>query len=624
MKTNLAQLFLETSIKYKDKPAFATRTASKLFMEKTYSETYNLAIELSTALIEMGVKPREHVGILADNRYEWMLADMAIILAGAADVPRGSDVTDYDIQYIINHADIKVLFVENLKVLQKILNLKEKLPGLKIIILMDKESKATEAVFHLYDLIQKGKVLRSRGTRTVEEHIAQIQPDDLFTLIYTSGTTGAPKGVMLTHNNIISQIRNLPMKIDSEDRILSILPVWHIFERIFEMISIANGCCTYYTNVKNFKEDLQIVKPTFMASAPRLWESIYTGIMNSLDKSSPFKKFLFQCSYFLAKEFHHAKNEITSKNLKLEESNILSLIPKTLLSIGTLSLTTIPYLLLDSIVLSKIRSVTGGNLKGSVSGGGALPFHVDLFFNNIGIPVLEGYGMTETCPIISVRNYDNLVVGTVGCLYNETELKLIDIHSGKTIFPAEDGYGKKGEIHIRGPQVMKGYYKNQEATEKVLKEGWINTGDIGIMTYNQCLKIVGRSKETIVLMGGENVEPVPIENRLLNSPYIDQCMVVGQDQKSLGALIVVNKDRLKEYGDNVETISKNLDAQTIITKEIKGLISSEFGFKSFERIVVSRLLPKAFEVGDELTAKLSIKRHVITEKYKDLIQDMYK
>lgn len=623
MYKNLAQMFQNICQKYSHLPAFASRDAQKKFQAISYKELWQNAESLSAALVDLGVASRENVGIFADNKVEWIIADMAVVISGAADVPRGTDITDGDINYIISHADIKLLFVENEAVLARVQRNLQNLSGLKTIVLMEKNSKSSGGALNLYDLIEKGKKILQKNPKIVIERIEQIMPSDLFTLIYTSGTTGTPKGVMLTHRNIISQIENVPISIGTDDRVLSILPVWHIFERAFEMISIYGGACTYYTNVRNLKEDLKIVQPTFLASAPRLWESIYQGILVNLEKSSLVKKILFQSAYFFSSEVQSGLRYFQGKSLQLEERNFIEeiiLFIKNLLSILIFFL---PYKILDGIVLSKIREATGGKLKGSCSGGGALPIHVDEFFNNIGIPVLEGYGMTETSPVISVRTYEQLVIGTVGPIYANTEVRLIDLQTGKQIFPGENGIGKKGEIHIKGPQVMKGYYKNSEATAKVLVDGWLNTGDIGMMTRNNCLKIVGRSKETIVLLGGENVEPVPIENKLLESPYIDQCMLVGQDQKYLSVLIVPSIEKFSSFGNSLLDLKDNIEVKKILQNEIKRLISSENGFKSFEKIVDFVILPKVFEVGDELSAKLSLKRHVIGAKYETLIQKLY-
>lgn len=622
MFENLAEMFLETKKNYGNKSAFATRTKDKKFEKISYHELFEQAENLSTALIDLGVSACDHVGIIADNRLEWILADIAVIFAGAADVPRGTDVTDGDICYILPHADVKFVFVENSQVAQKIIKNKDKLPKLTLI-LMDKDSIPTEGILHLYDLIERGKSLRKLGDERVKSRIQNIKKDDLFTLIYTSGTTGAPKGVMLTHHNVMSLINHNPVNFTTEDRFLSILPVWHIFERTFEMLGIARGSCTYYTNIRNLKEDLQIVRPTFLASAPRLWESLYQGIMANLDKAPKINQSLFFLAYSISNHFQSAFRFLKFQEIDLDGRSIFHSAMIGIYKIAVVLVLFLPNFVLDKLVLRKIREATGGRLRGTLSGGGALPKHIDEFFNFIGIPVFEGYGLTETAPSIAVRTFEKMIIGTVGPLYANTEIKLLDLNTGKQIYPAKNGFGRKGEIHIRGPQVMKGYYKDQVATEKVLKDGWFNTGDLGIMTYNNCLKIVGRSKETIVLLSGENVEPNPIENKLLQSELIDQCIVVGQDKKYLTVLIVPNLNKFKNYGTSLEILSHDKDVNKQIRDEIKKLISTENGFKSFEKIQDFRLLPKAFEMGDELTAKLSVKRHVVTEKYAKLFESMY-
>lgn len=627
---NLAEMYREAAEKFGDRPAFATRDKNKVYHPVSFGEVYERGINLATALIDLGVQARDHIGLLADNRLEWIIADYGVLLAGAADVPRGTDVTDADITYILPHSDAKVCFVENNAVLEKIKNNQSQLPNLKTIIMMDRETPVSDGVLSMYDLIEKGKKLREQGDRRAEERIAQIKEDDLFTLIYTSGTTGAPKGVMLTHANMISQVLNLPsdIRLNPGDRIISILPIWHVFERVFEMLAISRGVCTYYTNIRNIREDLTIVRPTFMASAPRLWENIYQGILARVESGPAVRRALFNAAYYCSRNFKGAVRFLTFRQLDTVGRNPGLSLLLGIWNILRFLLFLIPNFLLDLIVLKKIRAATGGVLRGSVSGGGALPIHVDEFFNNIGIPVLEGYGMTETSPVLAVRTYKRLVPGTVGPIWPNTELRLIDIANGQVIYSTEAGgpkrRGVKGEIHVKGPQVMKGYYKNPEATNKVLKDGWMNTGDLGMITFNNCLKIVGRSKETVVLLGGENVEPVPIENRLLESPFIAQCMVVGQDKKYLSALVVPSVEHLKDYGASIEDLAKNAEVQRLIRDEVKKLISNEAGFKSFEKVVDVRILPKAFEVGDELTNLFKLKRHVVTEKYRDLIESMYR
>lgn len=619
----LAELYRFTATAYADEKSFLTRGNDGTFDGPTYKELYEAGISLAAALTKTcGLKPKEHVAILADNRLEWIIADYAVILAGAADVPRGTDATPYDMEYIIGHAGCRIVFVENQTAWDKLSSVDTKLTGVEHVILLSevKTGKTGWDCHNIYDLIAQGKAL---AKDEIERRIESITPDDLFTLIYTSGTTGAPKGVMLTHGNIMSQIRNMPLGLEKEDIALSILPVWHIFERSFEIVTIACGAKTAYTNVKNARNDLAAVKPTLMASAPRLWESVYNGIMARVAEGSGVRRGLFSAAVNVGHIYRKALREFHGQNLQIFPQGFLTRILAALGSIITILFTFIPALLLDAIVLKKIRLATGGRLRATISGGGALPLHIDEFFNDIGIPVLEGYGLTETSPTISVRTPDKLVIGTVGPLFHETEIRIVDITDGKTIYPGENYFGKKGELHMRGPQLMTGYYKNPEATGRVVKDGWFNTGDLVIMTANGCLKIVGRSKETVVLMNGENVEPVPIESKLLESPYIEQCMIVGQDRKFLGALIVPSAQAFKEFGENLEALAQHAEVKKILRSETQRLISGENGFKAFERVGGIAVLGRVWEKDRELTGKLSLKRHVITDTYAKEIESIY-
>jgi long-chain acyl-CoA synthetase len=290
----------------------------------------------------------------------------------------------------------------------------------------------------------------------------------------------------------------------------------------------------------------------------------------------------------------------------------------------------LPHLLLDKLVLAKLRAVVGGRFRGTISGGGALPPHVDEFFNDIGLPVLEGYGLTESCPVLAVRTWDHLVIGTVGPVFPETEIRIVDLATGEILYPdlkrRDRGRGKRGEIHAKGPQIMKGYFKDPKGTAKVLRDGWLATGDLGMMSFNNCLKIVGRCKETIVLLGGENVEPLPLESRLLESPLIDQCMVVGQDKKQLGLLVVPSLGSFAALGlsaPDLAALKHHGECHTLLRSEIQRLVSAAAGFKPFERIAAFEILERPFEVGSELTMTFKLKRHVISERYAAEIERMF-
>lgn len=509
-------MFIQSTEKYGDRPVFWSKGEDKEFHPTSYKQLYDMGIALAEALIHLGLKAREHIGVLADNRLEWMIADYAVQLSGAANVPRGVDVTESELEYILHHSEAKIVFIENDKMLEKYNKVKSKLPKVETIVIMDKASAAKGKHIHkIYDLIEEGKALRAKGSKKAEKRIEEIKPDDLFTLIYTSGTTGMPKGVMLMHSNMIHQmVHVVPMlltDIKSTDSMLSILPIWHIFERVNEYGAISRGIQTYYTKVSDLKNDLTKAKPSFMGSAPRVWESVYTGIYNKVNdpkQTPPIRRGLFKLAYFFSKHYNASKRFLNGLEVDYENRNILksfaigtkSLIvllltgPFTISAMAILAYLTLPAYgirlpgwlfftiaglglifnakTLDAIVLSKIRAATGGRLKGSLSGGGALQSHVDNFFNDIGMLVLEGYGMTETSPVISVRPFLKPIIGSVGFLVPKSELVIKD-ENGNVLTHIDDKFevlagklGQKGIIFVKGPQVMKGYYKNPEVTKK--------------------------------------------------------------------------------------------------------------------------------------------------------------
>ncbi|TVQ67884.1 MAG: long-chain fatty acid--CoA ligase [Balneolaceae bacterium] len=629
--SNLADLYKKAADKYETLPAFATRIKALEWEHVTFRDLYERGRRLSAGLIELGVEAREHVGLFSDNRYEWMLADYGIQLSGAVNTPRGADVTDDELIYIVNHARIRVAFVENDALQKKIIRLWPELPELQEIILMSPKSKPLEGVRALEEVLAIGALQLEKGDTRVDERMEGIRPDDLFTLIYTSGTTGKPKGVMLTHSNMMSQMSVIPIELQCTDRVLSILPIWHIFERVFEVYTVSCGACNYYTSIRTLGEDLQNVEPTFMGSAPRLWESLHQRILENVRAAHPVRRALFHIAYFLGHYYQESIFYISDNDLQLKDE---SKIKRTIFKVGHLIrlLIMVPwYGFFNVAVLEAIRKSAGGSIKATVSGGGALPIEIDKFFNYIGIPVLEGYGMTETCPVIAVRTEDRLVNGTVGPPVQDTEVRIVDLETEEVLFPNKkhphEGRGMRGEIWVRGPQVMKGYYREPEITKTVLREGgWLRTGDLGMMTFNDSLKILGRSKSTIVLSNGENLEPEPIEMQLRQSRYIEQCMVVGQDQKYVGALIVPKLDAFVDEGVEVDSMKELVDnarASKIIRDEIRVMMARTGGFKRFEQVREFRLLPKTFKVGDEVTNLFKLKRHVIEKKYEQTIKEMF-
>jgi long-chain acyl-CoA synthetase len=618
------EIFYHAGDLYGGKKMFFNKNEKKDFIGTTYGDVLKNAENFAIALMDMGVQPGERIGQLADNRVEWITSDIGVLLTGAANVPRGTDVTTDEIKYIMSHAECKICIVENDATLKKLQSVINETSVETIIVLDPKFKDTTDKILSLKDLLEKGAGLRKDKLAELKKRSASVKPDDLFTIIYTSGTTGMPKGVMLSHGNMVYNINEVPKAIGlkPDDSMLSLLPVWHIFERAVDYGAIAKGIPLYYTNVRDVRDDFAKVKPTFMPSAPRLWESLYQGIQQRIEKSEPARKMLFEAAYQINKAYKKAVDYLAGNELAMHPESDVDRVTKTLTSAFIAANLYLPSRVADTVVFSKIREAMGGRFRGSISGGGALPAHVDEFFNVIGVPVYEGYGMTECAPIISVRTEGKIVQGSVGFVPNGTEVAILN-DKGERVRT-----GEIGVIHVRGPQVMKGYYKNEEATSKTInKEGWLNTGDLGFFSFNNTLSIRGRAKDTIVLLGGENVEPVPIENKLLEEAQINQVIVVGQDKKTLTALIWPNLEKVKEVAgisaDPKSDLNKNKELRDHFNRLVKKQVSSESGFKGFERVSDFRFLPKAMEVGDEITNLFKMKRNVIADKYAKLIEEMY-
>jgi len=342
------------------------------------------------------------------------------------------------------------------------------------------------------------------------------------------------------------------------------------------------------------------------------------------------KRVMFRIAYASAYLFRGSRMMIGSKRLRLRHVGMLEQCAGRSVGLIGAVLFWLPWMVMDRLVFSRIRASIGGRFRFTVSGGGALPLHIDRFFNTIGIPVLEGYGMTESSPIISVRLLDHLVIGTVGPIFPGTELRIVDLETREVLYPNNKyphmGRGKRGVIHVIGPQVMQGYYLNPEETDRVLRDGWLDTGDIGIFTHNDCLKIVGRSKDTIVLRSGENLEPVPIENMLGQSSLVQNCMLVGQDQKHVGLLLIPAWEGFRDAGVPVQCIQDVMAseaAEAMVDRLLQSLISRENGFKTHELIRCWRWVDKPFEIGDELTTTYKLRRHVVAAKHAQLIESMF-
>jgi long-chain acyl-CoA synthetase len=619
-----------------DQLMLMARDAKGAWQRWTYREFCGLAERFGAGLLDLGVKRGDHVGILSDNRWEWIVADQGILGIGAADVPRGSDTMPDEMRYILRHADVEISLAENAEQLSKILSRKNDLPLLKTVIVIDrafdprgfKEPLQGLKVLAFSEVMDRGTKLLAKEPQAYRKEVAKGTPDDLVTLIYTSGTTGEPKGVMMTNGNYLHNLRTTvpgAITVGPGDVFLSVLPVWHSFERTVEYIVFRNGCTQAYSKLagKIMMGDMGEIKPTVMASMPRIWESVRATLLRTINEEGGIKKALF--SFFLKVGTAHQ----TCTNL------VRGLVPQFTRRSRVLDalLGILPFLLLwplralgNVLVFSKLKKRLGGRFRFSVSGGGALPPYVDKFFGAAGILMLEGYGLTETAPVVSVRLEKHPVPGTIGPALAEQEIVLRDPETRQPVGP-----GKKGVIFVKGPNVMKGYYKRPDkTTEAIGADGFFDTGDLGMITYKGELKIIGRTKETIVLLSGENVEPLPIEDAILESEYIDQIMVVGQDQKFLGALVIANDEALEKWAQreeiaytSIEDLRDNAQVNELIAEEIGARVNADRGFRIWERVHRFKLLPKHFEVGVELSKTLKLKRNVIEEIYKKEIAEIF-
>ncbi len=543
---------------------------------------------VSKGLVELGVQPGDKVALIShNNRCEWNIMDHGILQIGAIDVPIYPTMTESDYEYILNHSEAKYCFVSNEDLFQKVSAIQNKVNNLKGVYTFE-DVKGAQNWNEVLKLGEKG------DEEKVEELKGQVREEHLATIIYTSGTTGLPKGVMLSHKNIatnsISSTDRLPDMKPKESRSLSFLPVCHVYERMLHYLYIYNGVTIYFAeSLETIKEDLNMAKPHIFSAVPRLLEKFYDGISTKGKLAGGIKKMIFEWAEALAFEWQPDGTNGGFYSFKLG--------------------------IADKLVYSKVRDALGlESIKAVASGSAALQPRLAQFFNAIGIPVLEGYGLTETSPVITVntiRKPGMIRIGYVGKVIEDVEVKI----------------AKDGEILSRGPNVMMGYYKDKEKTNEVLKDGWFHTGDIGQVDH-EFLKITDRKKEMFKTSGGKYVAPQLLENSLKASHLIEQLMVIGEGRKFPSALIVPSADGVKEYCRRKEipyaSHAEMLKHDKIIAKINRDVAKANSEYGSWEQIKKYELLAVPFTIeGGELTPTLKLKRKPIKEKYKDLIESIY-
>ena len=565
----------------------------KVYQDISYATLAERIKHFCLGLTELGLQKGDRVALLSENRPEWAITDLATLAGGGVTVPMFSTLTSAQVEYIVRDSGAKILCVSSERQLQKIKDWDANVPtSLQHIVIFDELQDDSVRTFD--QVCELGQQVEN-GDQAYQQASDAVEPDDLASIIYTSGTTGDPKGAMLTHSNFMSNVQAATgvVTITPDDIFLSFLPLSHVFERMGgHYLPLSSGATIAYAeSLFTIRQDMQDVRPTIMMSVPRLYEGMHERILRSVKEGSPTKQKIFHWSVGVGSKVSQAIQQ------KKKPSPILSLKASVA----------------NKLVFEKLKAVTGGRLRFFVSGGAPLSKAIAEFFHAAGILILEGYGLTETSPVICVNRPDQWKFGTVGPMIPGIEMKI-----------AEDG-----EILSRGPHIMQGYFnKPSDTAEAIDPDGWFHTGDIGEVDEEGFLTITDRKKNILVLSNGKNVAPQPIENQLKQSPYISEIMLLGDQRSTVSALIVPSFDELKEFAAEQQLEAEDIPA-LLQTQEVQRLIRSEINqysadFADFERVRRFTLVAEEFsEKSGEMTPTLKLKRSVVMENHKAAIDQMY-
>ncbi len=569
---------------YPNEKMFVTKTDGKWLGVST-KDFLDEAMAISRGLIALGVEAGDMIGLVSGTRYEWNVMDIAIQQTGAIVVPFYPNISEKDYTYIFNDAGIKLCVVADEELFGKINNIRTSIPTLQHIFTMEDD---VPGAIHWSEIKKDSETI---PVSTVQERMDKVKYEDLATIIYTSGTTGNPKGVMLSHKNILSNVEACiePIPADQNSDVLSFLPVCHIYERMLHYLYMYIGASIHFAeSLDTIGDNIREVKPDVFTAVPRLIEKVFDKIMAKGDELSGIKRKLFFWAVELAEDYK-VEGRSFMYNMKLKIAR--------------------------KLIFSKWQEALGGNVRAIASGSAALQPRLARIFLAADIPILEGYGLTETSPVCSVNSFQKGIrVGTVGPLIDGVEVKI-----------AEDG-----EILVKGPNVMMGYYQLPEKTEEVIKDGWFHTGDIGEFQEGKFLKITDRKKEIFKTSGGKYVVPQAMENKFKESRFIEQIIVIGEGQKFPSALIVPSFDFVKEWASRKKVdLGDGSNASIIANEKVKERINKEVdffnkGFGKWEQLKCVELLPQEMSVeGGELTPTLKLKRKVILELHADTVAKIY-
>ncbi len=606
--TTIARMALDVMNAYRgtSKDAFRRKIDGK-YVGVSYTELHRQVEAFALSLRALGLSRGDRLGIMSENRFEWIVADLACAVSGIVDVPVFPILTPKQIEFIFGDASVKAVLCSNTMQLGKALKIVDALPSLQQIIVMsddaiERNPTAREKGVVLFERMIEGGAMLAEAVPGQLEHMAmQVEPDDLLTLIYTSGTTGNPKGVMLTHRNFTANVIGCSkvLEITSDDVVLSYLPLCHSYERTagYYTCFACGATIAFADSIETVSENLLEVRPTIMTSVPRLFERIKSRVEKGVAAQPIKKQKIFHWAMGVGIAYWREKQKKGKVGPLLSAKNRLA----------------------DRLVFSKVRERTGGRVRIFVSGGAALPNDVAEFFFALGLTIIEGYGLTETSPVISVNTIERPKIGTVG----------------RPLFNVEVKIAADGEVMTRGAHVMKGYHNAPAETAEIIDaEGWLHTGDIGTIDAEGYLKITDRKKNLFVSSGGKNIAPGPIESLLLESRLIDQMMLIGDNRPYIAALIVPDFEVLKEVAESQgleigDVRDEGVRRRMVELEAIESAVEAEIkrlqrDLSAFERVRRFELLWEPFTVENGLmTPTLKVKRKEVTARYSDVIDSMY-
>ena len=588
--TTLSRLFLDMCRDF-PKPDLLLVKVEGSYTPISTAEFETRVRELSLGLRELGLRPGDKAVILSENRPEWTMTDFAILCAGGVTVPIYTSLLPEQIKYIINDSDARIVVCSTRDLWLKVEAVRRDLPAVRHFIMIDEEQPV--GLLTLGEVRGKGKRAAEVEPGLFERAALAVRPSDPASIIYTSGTTGSPKGAMLSHDNFISDIRAIRQVVPflATDTALSFLPLSHVYERTATFLFLTSGATIAYAeSIEAVSENMVEIRPTVMISVPRLFEKMYARIMDVILKAPAPKKGLFFWALTVGRKYAAAKIAKTPAPLFLKLKNRLA----------------------HKLVFSKIQARTGGRIRFFVCGGAPLATDIAEFFYAMGIVIIPGYGLTETSPVVSGNTLDDYRFGT----------------AGRPVPGVEVGIAPDGEILVRGPIVMMGYYKREAETREAMEGGWFHTGDIGYLDDGGFLVITDRKKDLIVTAGGKNVAPQPIESILSLNPYIAAAVVVGERRRFISALIVPNFEKLEGYA-RANDIPFRDRADLCRRQDILDFMLAEVNrstpdLASYERIKKIALLDHDFDIASgEMTPTLKVRRASVEEKHRDLIDSLY-